>query len=162
MTILSISLPRWVNYSVTTPTGDHIFQTIGLHRSCSNLRDPPCQTFPTDEQCDAASDDKGRFCHLWRSAGFLANLAVAVQLVTVVAYVFVVAGGKQKRDQGWKVLAGLLTTVGVVEYFIIGIVVSLDLSPRPPFPLLSLFFFLFFSFCFIVCLRLLANATSVG
>ncbi|CAI4215419.1 unnamed protein product [Parascedosporium putredinis] len=82
----------------------------------------PCQTFPTDEQCDAASDDKGRFCHLWRSAGFLANLAVAVQLVTVVAYVFVVAGGKQKRDQGWKVLAGLLTAVAVLEYFIIGIV----------------------------------------
>lgn len=122
LTIVSISLPRWVNYSVTTAKGDHILQTIGLHQSCSNLRDPPCQTFPTEEQCDASSDDKAHFCHLWRSAGFLANLAVALHLVMVVVYLFLVSGGKQRREQGWKVLAGLLGFVAVVEYVIIGIV----------------------------------------
>jgi len=130
MTITSIILPRWVYYSVTTPKGDHILQTIGLHQSCSNLRDPPCQTFPTEEQCDPSASDNARFCHLWRSAGFLANLAVALHLVMVVVYIFLIGGGKQRREFGWKVLAGFLTCVAVIEYVIIGIVVSLYQTNR--------------------------------
>jgi len=42
------------------------------------------------------------------------SFAAVLECVTVVAYVVVIAGGKQKRENGWKVLAGLLVLVGAL------------------------------------------------
>lgn len=124
MTISSITLPHWITYSVSTPTNSPLTQHLGLHRSCSNFRDPPCRRYPTDEQCAQGPDGEGvsYFCRMWRSAGFLANFAVALHLVMIVVYIVLINGGKQKRESGWRVLGGLLMGIAAVEYAIIGIV----------------------------------------
>ena len=120
MTITSITLPNWITYTVSTPT-DHLTQNIGLHRSCSNFRDPPCRRYPTEQQC---AGTEATFCRMWRSAGFLANFAVALHLVMVVVYAVLIGGGKRRRETGWGVLGGLLGGIAVVEFAIIGIIVS--------------------------------------
>lgn len=125
MTITSISLPHWITYSVTTPSDNRLTQHIGLHRSCSNFRDSPCRPYPSEAQCEG---DEAVFCHMWRSAGFIANLAAALHLVMVVVYILLLNGGKQRRESGWRLLAGLLAAIAVVEYAIVGVIVS---SSRP-------------------------------
>lgn len=51
------------------------------------------------------------------------SFAAVVELVTLVAYVVVLLGGKQKRETGWKILAFLLVLVGVVQAASMSIVV---------------------------------------
>jgi hypothetical protein len=46
-----------------------------------------------------------------------------LELATIVAYLIVIAGGKQKRETGWRVLAFLLVLVGVVQCGAMAIVV---------------------------------------
>lgn len=121
MTIVSISLPNWITYSVTTPSNTHLTQRIGLTRSCSNFRDPPCRPYPSEFQCEG---DEAAFCRMWRSAGFLANFAAALHLVMIVVYIVLINGGKQRREGGWRALAGLLLSISAVEYAIIGVIVS--------------------------------------
>ncbi|SPN97448.1 uncharacterized protein DNG_00962 [Cephalotrichum gorgonifer] len=121
MTITSITLPNWITYSVSTPTNSPLTQHIGLHRSCSNFRDPPCRPYPSEDQC-AGEGEEASFCRMWRSAGFLANFAVALHLVMIVVYAVLIGGGKQRREGGWHVLGGLLLGIAVVEFAIIGIV----------------------------------------
>lgn len=41
------------------------------------------------------------------------SFAAVLELVTLVAYVVVIVGGKQKRENGWKVLAFLCGLVGL-------------------------------------------------
>lgn len=60
---------------------------------------------------------------MWRSVGFLMSFAAVVELVTVVAYVVVLFGGKQKRETGWKILAFMLVLVGLVQAASMSIVV---------------------------------------
>lgn len=43
------------------------------------------------------------------------SFAAVVELVTLVAYVVVLFGGKQKRETGWKILCFLLVLVGIVQ-----------------------------------------------
>lgn len=43
------------------------------------------------------------------------SFAAVVELVTLVAYVVVLLGGKQKRETGWKILVFMLVLVGVVQ-----------------------------------------------
>lgn len=52
---------------------------------------------------------------MWRSVGFLMSFAVVIEGMTIVAYIVMIAGGKQKREQGWKILCGLLFVVGVLQ-----------------------------------------------
>lgn len=60
---------------------------------------------------------------MWRSVGFLMSFAAVLELVTVVAYLVIILGGKQKRETGWKVLCFLLVLVGVVQAASMSIVV---------------------------------------
>jgi hypothetical protein len=60
---------------------------------------------------------------MWRSVGFMMSFAAVLELVTIVAYLMVIAGGKQKRETGWRVLAFLLVLVGVVQCGAMAIVV---------------------------------------
>ncbi|KAL2107099.1 hypothetical protein VUR80DRAFT_5697 [Thermomyces stellatus] len=119
MTIASIYLPNWITYSVTTPSNNRLTQHIGLHRSCSNFRDPPCRPYPSEAQCEG---DEAVFCRMWRSAGFIANFAVALHLVMVVVYIVLINGGKQRREGGWRLLAGLLAMIAMVEYAIVAVI----------------------------------------
>jgi hypothetical protein len=51
------------------------------------------------------------------------SFAAVLELVTIVAYVVVLAGGKQKRESGWKVLSFLLVAVGLLQCASMAIVV---------------------------------------
>lgn len=51
------------------------------------------------------------------------SFAAVLELATIVAYMVVINGSKQKRETGWKVLAFLLVLVGVVQCAAMAIVV---------------------------------------
>ena len=58
------------------------------------------------------------------------SFAAVLELVTIVAYVVVLAGGKQKRENGWKVLSFLLVVVGLLQCASMAIVVCYTLKRR--------------------------------
>ncbi|KAI0393346.1 hypothetical protein F5Y17DRAFT_459018 [Xylariaceae sp. FL0594] len=119
LTLASLLTPHWVTYSVTAaPTGATFSKHLGLHESCSTESSPRCQPFPSDDDC---RDDRP-FCSLWRSSGFLLSFATIVELATLVTFVVVLAGGKYKRETGWRIVGGLLMADAVVEFASMGIV----------------------------------------
>lgn len=110
LTILSITLPRWVLYHDSTPHGHDLSISLGLDKRCvidGNQR--RCSPFPGEDECHAS--ERG-FCTLWRSIGFLMNTAVLGELVLIVVFVVLLAGGRGKREKGWKLAAGLVMLVG--------------------------------------------------
>ena len=84
------------------PSGELIHYTYGLHKRCSSLTHA-CDYFPHQSDCHG---DR-YFCSMWRSVGFLMSFAVVLEGMTLIAYFVILAGGKQKRENGWKVLCGL-------------------------------------------------------
>lgn len=52
------------------------------------------------------------------------SMAVVLQLASLVAYIIVIAGGKQSRDKGWRMLVGLLGIVVALQAATMAIVVS--------------------------------------
>ncbi|KAL2129600.1 hypothetical protein VTI74DRAFT_7534 [Chaetomium olivicolor] len=118
LTLSALLSPTWVSLSVIPPSGGTVTDTIGLFRRChtSSPSSPSsatgkCAPFPDAARCR----DDGSFCSMWRTAGFLMSFAFVVELATVVGFFIIMAGGKVKRQGGWKVLGGLLSAVGVVE-----------------------------------------------
>lgn len=53
------------------------------------------------------------------------NFAAVLELVTIIAYIVILAGGKQKRQNEWKLLGALLLVTGAVQCAAMAIVVSL-------------------------------------
>lgn len=51
------------------------------------------------------------------------SFATIVELATLVSFIVVMAGGKFKREDGWKLVAGLLLADAAVEFTGMGIVV---------------------------------------
>src|SRR3981189_2777299 len=99
MTITAIALPNWISYHSPLTPSHEITLTYGLHRRCSSLTSS-CRPFPDEkEDCNGTH---AYFCSLWRTTGFLMNFAAVLELVTIVAYIIILAGGKQKRQGGWK------------------------------------------------------------
>jgi hypothetical protein len=94
--------------------------SYGLHKRCSSLTDS-CVHFPSDSFCQGAERS---FCSMWRSAGFLMSFAVVVEGMTLVAFVVMLVGGKQKRQQGWGILAGFLGLGALVQVAAMALVVS--------------------------------------
>ncbi|KAK7423146.1 hypothetical protein QQZ08_009000 [Neonectria magnoliae] len=122
MIVVSIWIPNWVSYSVTTTTGETVEKHIGLHRSCSNLSDPPCRSFPYEELCQ---DGERYFCDMWRTVGFMASFATILCLAGLVSFAVIMSGGKYKRETGWPFVGAMLTLVSVVEFATISIVAYL-------------------------------------
>jgi len=122
MTIVAISIPNWVFYSVQSRQGDHVWKKVGLHKSCANWREPRCLTYPYDEHCNKDPGER-RFCDIWRSVGFAANLAIGLHLVAIVVFIVLLKGGKLRREHGYKILGSVLVALACLEYFIIGAVV---------------------------------------
>lgn len=123
MTIASIVVPDWITWDVESVSGGHVTKTIGLHRSCTTgalSTSKSCQHFPQYEDCHGTDR---YFCSMWRSVGFLMSFAAVLELATCIAYLVVIAGGKQKREAGWRVLSFLLLLVGVVQCASMAIVV---------------------------------------
>lgn len=61
---------------------------------------------------------------MWRSVGFLLSFAVVLEGMTLITYIVILIGGKQKRESGWKILAGLHFLCGAVECAAMAIMVS--------------------------------------
>ncbi|KAH8685763.1 hypothetical protein BGZ60DRAFT_523044 [Tricladium varicosporioides] len=113
MTFSAIFIPDWITYDVSSNTGSHFTRKIGLHRSCSYKDGSTiCEHFPTKTDC---MGDERYFCSMWRSVGFLMSFAAVLELVTIVAYLVILNGGKQKRETGWRILSFLLFLVGIVQ-----------------------------------------------
>ncbi|KAH7149637.1 hypothetical protein B0J13DRAFT_621475 [Dactylonectria estremocensis] len=122
MTVASIWMPNWVSYSVTTTSGGTVEKHIGLHRSCSNLDDPPCRNFPYKELCQ---DEERYFCSMWRTVGFMASFSTILCLAGLVSFAVILGGGKYKRETGWPFVGAMLTLVSAVEFATISIVAYL-------------------------------------
>ena len=52
------------------------------------------------------------------------SFGIVMEGMTVIAYIVIMAGGKQKRESGWKVLAALHVIVGVLLGAALSIIVS--------------------------------------
>ncbi|KAK4142158.1 uncharacterized protein C8A04DRAFT_38541 [Dichotomopilus funicola] len=123
LTIASINSPHWVSLSVPSPSGGTVTDTVGLHQRCSSATGT-CHHFPEKSRCSA--DDDGRaFCSMWRTTGFLMSFGVVVELVSVIGFLVILAGGRQKREGGWKVLGGLLAIVAAAQFVGMAIVAYL-------------------------------------
>ncbi|KAL8865201.1 MAG: hypothetical protein Q9174_007016 [Haloplaca sp. 1 TL-2023] len=110
MTLFSILKPRWISWDSETPSGQHIHYTYGLHRRCNSITDT-CEFFPKTSDCHG---DR-YFCSMWRSVGFLMSFGIVIEGMTLIAFIVVIAGGKQKRENGWKVISGLLVLAGLIQ-----------------------------------------------
>lgn len=118
-TVASVALPNWVSYSSRT-NHDPIRITYGLHKRCSSITGK-CEPFPQYEDCHG--EDR-YFCSIWRSTGFLVNFSIMFELACIVAYITILAGGRGVRESGWKILAGLLSTVALGQVIAMALVVS--------------------------------------
>ncbi|MCJ1274011.1 hypothetical protein MMC21_001805 [Puttea exsequens] len=110
LTLTSIINPRWISWDSETPRGEQIHYTYGLHRRCSSLT-KACEYFPQEQDCHG---DR-YFCSMWRTVGFLMSFAIVVEGMTLITYIVILVGGKQKREQGWKILSGLHFVVGLLQ-----------------------------------------------
>lgn len=118
MTLTSIISPKWVSYTVASPSGGTVTDTIGLHRRCTA---GACSPFPDEARCEG--DDRS-FCSMWRTTGFLMSFAIVAELAAAVGFVIIMAGGKVKRQGGWKVLGALLAAVSAAQFVGMAVVVS--------------------------------------
>ncbi|KAK2797427.1 hypothetical protein FQN51_008459 [Onygenales sp. PD_10] len=119
LTLASIALPRWVSSHRGSPSG----VSYGLHRRCFTLTHPhsqSCERFPQYDDCQGSNNRY--FCSMWRSIGFLMSFAVVLEGMTLITYLVILLGGKQARENGWRVLALLLVVVGVVQCAGMGLV----------------------------------------
>ena len=53
------------------------------------------------------------------------SFAVVAELATLVGFLVILAGGRVKREGGWKVLGGLLAAVAAAQFVGMAVVVSL-------------------------------------
>lgn len=120
MTITSILTPNWLSYTVTAENTNATYsQHMGLHQACSST--DGCRHYPDEDDC---RDDQF-FCSMWKSSGFLMSCATIVELATAVSFVVVMAGGKYKREEGWKLIGALLMADAAIEFAGMGIIAYL-------------------------------------
>ncbi|KFY29748.1 hypothetical protein V493_02255 [Pseudogymnoascus sp. VKM F-4281 (FW-2241)] len=110
LTLTSIFLPYWLTIDSPITPDDHLKITYGLHRACSSLTNS-CRPFPSSTDCLARSSDGPDFCTIWRSSAFLMSFTGILEIVTLITFGIILAGGLQKRAEGWKVLVGLMGVV---------------------------------------------------
>ena len=61
---------------------------------------------------------------MWRSVGFLMSFAVVLEGMTIAAFIVLLVGGKQKREQGWGFMATMAALAALVQAVAMSIVVS--------------------------------------
>ena len=135
MTLAAIIIPNWISFENETNHGTHIHYTYGLHRRCSNTDQPSypsvsanslhCVGFPKTSDCQGS--DK-YFCSMWRSVAFLMTFAVVIEGMTIVAFGILISGGKQRREQGWGVMAILAGLAAFIQLAAMALIVR-SLNP---------------------------------
>jgi len=119
----------------------HIHKQLGLHKQCSNkatIEYPSPSLFSSHSytvtskeglQCTAyprysdCHNGDMYFCSMWRSVGFLMSFAVVLEGMTIAAFIVLILGGKQKREQGWGFMATMAALAGFVQAVGMSIVV---------------------------------------
>ena len=135
LTLASIIVPEWISFEDETNHGTYIHSTYGLHRKCSNTENVlsttslHCRPFPNDHDHDCSGENR-YFCSMWRSVGFLMSFAVVIEGMTIAAFVILIVGGKQRREQGWGVMALLAVISALVQACAMALIVSKRLSPE--------------------------------
>lgn len=161
LTLASIIVPNWISFENHTvqnprlpdrgPNGNadvaqshntHIHYTFGLHRRCTStnahLSTPTslplttyehlhCVPFPRSTDC---GEDR-YFCSMWRSIGFLMSLGVVIEGMTIAAFLILLIGGRQRREQGWAVLSIMVVIAAVVQLGGMSLTVSPNILPNP-------------------------------
>lgn len=133
LTIAAIIIPNWISFESETNHGTHIHYTYGVHRRCSNTDMPShspvsssslhCEGFPRKADCQGGDR---YFCSMWRSVAFLMTFAVVIEGMTIVAFVILISGGKQRREHGWGVMAILAGLAAFIQ------VAAMALTVGPP------------------------------
>ena len=65
---------------------------------------------------------------MWRSVGFLMSFAVVIEGMTVAAFLVLLLGGKQRREQGWGVLCVMVCVAAAVQAVGMSIIVRIQPS----------------------------------
>ena len=148
MTIAANILPSWVYYVMypTSPGSDPYWMSLGLHKSCtSDMPDPAvspasplfvrsasastasgtCRSFPHRSWDCGTGPHEQMFCTVWRTIGFLMAIAFVAELVTLAGFVMVIAGGRLKRELGWRVLVPLVEGVAIMQLVAMALVTYL-------------------------------------
>lgn len=123
MTLASIITPKWVTYTVQSPSGGTVYDTIGLHRRCTSSTDT-CAPFPDPARCRDGHGGGASFCSMWRTTGWLMSFATVAELAAVIGFLIVMVGGRVKREGRWKILGGMLVAVAVAQFLGMAVVVS--------------------------------------
>ncbi|KAK2759901.1 hypothetical protein FQN54_002635 [Arachnomyces sp. PD_36] len=122
LTLAAISLPSWLRYNDFTPDGNDYHLSLGLHKRCSSILGD-CEPYPQHDEC--ASDEGRYFCSMWRSVGFLMSLAVVIEGMSLISYVVILSGGKQRRESGSGVLSAFLVIATLFQCAAMAIVAYL-------------------------------------
>lgn len=127
LTLASIIVPNWISFENHTHHHTHIHYTYGLHRRCSstnihlttspsspftNYEHLTCVPFPRSAECHG---DERYFCSMWKSMAFLMSLGVVFEGMAIAAFLILLVGGKQRREQGWGVLSIMVAIAAVVQ-----------------------------------------------
>lgn len=120
LTTTATFLPSWISYIAHPSSGPAVYDRIGLHQRCTSATST-CFRFPDAKRC-GAGDDGRAFCSVWRTAGWLMSLAIVINLASLVGFVVIMAGGKMKREKGWRVLCVLLGVVATLQVCAMGVV----------------------------------------
>ncbi|KAK0616031.1 hypothetical protein B0T17DRAFT_539958 [Bombardia bombarda] len=115
MTIASVVSTNWITYSVTTKSGHTVYDNIGLHQRCTSAgtsASSSCVPFPSDDRCAK----NGPICNIWRTTGFLMNLAVVLQCAVGVGIIISLAGGRVRRTDGWRILSVPLAIDALLQF----------------------------------------------
>lgn len=65
------------------------------------------------------------------------SFAVVMEGMTLIAFMVMIAGGKQMRESGWKILSGFLMLIGLVQCTGMALIVS-NMSVQPLLPSMNL------------------------
>lgn len=52
---------------------------------------------------------------MWRSVAFLISFAVVLEGMTLITYIVILAGGKQMRETGWRILTVFLALIALAQ-----------------------------------------------
>jgi len=130
MSAASTAIPKWVSYSMKTSVGPGHWKSVGLYAACASvstmtLEGHECRSFPGDEFCKAGGGYERTFCSMWRDIRLMAWLVLSGHATSIGTLLAILAGGRMKRETGWKFLGCLLPVIAIVELSILGIVAYL-------------------------------------
>ncbi|KAK4669455.1 uncharacterized protein QC763_203185 [Podospora pseudopauciseta] len=127
--LISLTSPTWIVYQLSHP---RVYDHIGLFTRCSRSA---CVPFPSTRFCSSLTTPvshiplhpRGKpptppFCTKWRSAGFLVNISVGLNLVSLVVAALLLLGNAHEphsyhmpRKHGTRIMAVLMMIAGAVE-----------------------------------------------